>query len=513
LSLARQASSRLPTRRVSHRSINSSEQSNVHRILSASLVALTTATVLLSACESSSQPQVDFKLTGCPTGQQAVNGNIVLTFTAPVGATTVNNGDIVVTNAATGFEIPGTLSLSADGLTITFRPSDQLPFQTKLRVRVQNLLTADKSTPFPGVTLCEITTVPPPITQLLFVHLPGVTGASVRGGSMYVADSGYVIASTVPVFRRTVGGWEDIFETPYFSSGNDVAFVSRNHGFTAHQQARLVRGAILETTNAGQSFDTVFFLQNNSVNRLFFRRRGTTDQQPFGVVGGGSTGNARFLKYRPQTGAFESVGNFLNTSNVTDIDFPPADTTKGIAVSGGTLFSDGSLIPGRVWQTTNGGGSWSEVAGGVTNSIAVNWAGVAIRTAGDIFVTGGGGYILHGVPSGGGYTFTRILQNAVPNPDSTNFQALQYNDVQFAPDNQQLGWIVGAQLISGTGLPPRFQGLIFQTTDGGATWVRTGVIGADSFGAEFPRLLRIVAFSAKSVWLLGDGGTVLSFQP
>ena len=486
----------------------------MHRISSASLVALATATVLLSACESSSQPRLDFKLSGCPTGQQAVNGNIVLPFTQSVAGTTVNDGDIVVTNAATGLQIPGTLTLSADGKTITFRPSDQLPFQTKLRIRVQNLLTADKSTPLNDVILCEITTVPPPITQLLFKHLEGVTGAQVRGGSMYKADSGYVIASTVPVFRRIITGWEDIFENPYLSSGNDVAFVSRNHGFTAHQQARLVRGAILETVNAGQTFDTVFFLQNNSVNRLFFRQRGNTDTLPFGVAGGGSTGNARFLKYRPQTHTFESVGNFFTTSNVTDIDFPPADTTHGIATSGGTLFSDGSLIPGRVWQTTNAGVSWTEVAGGVTPNIAVNWAGVAIRAAGDIFVTGGSGYVLHGTPSGGGFTFTRILQNAVPNPDSTNFQALQYNDVEFAPDNQQLGWIVGAQLIPGViGEPPRFQGLIFQTTDGGNTWVRTGVIGADSFGAEFPRLLRIVVFSAKSVWLLGDGGTVLSYQP
>ena len=483
----------------------------MHRILSTSLVALA-ATVLLSACESSSQPQLDFQLTACPTGQQAVNGNIVLTFTEPVLLTTVNDGNIAVTNAGTGFQLPGTLSLSADGKTITFRPSDQLPFETKLRIRVQNLLTADRTTPFPAVKLCEITTVPPPITQLLFTQLPGVSGFTVRGGSMFVADSGYVIVATVPVFRRTILGWEDVFTSPFLSSGNDVSFLSRNHGFTAHQQARLVRGAILETFNAGQTFDTVFFLQNQSINRLFFRRRGNTDTLPFGVVGGGSTGNARFLKYRPQTHTFESVGNFATTSNVTDIDFPPNDTTKGIAVSGGTLFSDNTLIPGRVWQTTNAGVTWTEVAGGVTPNNAVNWAGVAIRAAGDIFVTGGGGYILHGTPSGGGYTFTRILQNAVPNPDSTNFQALQYNDVQFAPDDQQLGWIVGAQLIAGLGVP-RFQGLIFQTKDGGNTWVRTGVIGADSFGAEFPRLIRIVAFSSKSVWLLGDGGTVLSYQP
>ena len=485
----------------------------MRHLSSASLVALSIATLLVSACDDDpSNPAVNFTLTGCPTGLQQVNNNIALTFTQPVAPNTVTSGNVVVTSGVTGLELPGTLSLSPDGTTITYHPTEPLPFETQLRIRVQNLLSTNESAPL-AVTLCTVTTVPPPITQLFWNHLPGVSGSAIRGGSMYLTDSGYVIVSTVPVFRRTSGGWRVVFDEPYFSSGNDVAFVSANHGFTAHQDVRGFRGALLETKDGGVTFDTTFFIPRESINRLFFRRRGATDVAPFGVLGGGTTVNGRFLKYRPETGRIDSVSNFTNTANVTDIDFPPADSTNGIAVTGGTLFSDGSLTPGRVYQTTNGGGSWTEVAGGVANASAVNWSGVAKRANGTVFVTGGGGYVLRLTPSAGGYTVTRILQNVVSNPDTTNFQALQFTDVQFAPDNDNMGWIVGAQLISGVGEPPRFQGLIFATTDGGQNWTRQGVRGADAFGAEFPRLNRIVAFSSSSVWLLGDGGTVLTYKP
>jgi Big-like domain-containing protein len=486
---------------------------NVRHLSSASLVALAVATLFVAACDDDpSNPAVNFALTGCPSGPQPVNANITLNFTQPVASATVTAGNVVVTNAITGLEVPGTLALSTDGTTITFRPSSPLPFQTQLRIRVQNLLSTNRSAPI-SVTLCTITTVPPPITQLFWDKLPGVSGSAIRGGSMFRADSGYVIVSTVPVFRRTGGGWRVVFDEPYFASGNDVAFVSANHGFTAHQDARGFRGAVLETKDGAVTFDTIFFIPRESINRIVFRQRGATDVAPFGVLGGGTTVNGRFLKYRPETGRIDSVANFTNTANVTDIDFFGSDTTNGFAVTGGTLFSDGTFTPGRVYQTTNGGGSWAEVAGGVAPQSAVNWGGVARRSNGTVYVVGGGSYVLRLTPGPGGFTVTRILQNAVTNPDTTNFQALQFSDVEFAPDNDNIGWIVGAQLVSSQGEPPRFQGLVFGTTDGGNTWTRQGVRGAQAFGAEFPRLNRIVAFSSTKVWLLGDGGTVLNFNP
>jgi photosystem II stability/assembly factor-like uncharacterized protein len=100
-----------------------------------------------------------------------------------------------------------------------------------------------------------------------------------------------------------------------------------------------------------------------------------------------------------------------------------------------------------------------------------------------------------------------------PSPDGTNPNALLFTDVQFAPDNDLNGWAIGAVQIGIIGGVPRYQGLIYMTRDGGATWHRQGVRGADQFGAEFPRLNRLSVLSSTSVWIVGDGGTVLEYSP
>ena len=85
--------------------------------------------------------------------------------------------------------------------------------------------------------------------------------------------------------------------------------------------------------------------------------------------------------------------------------------------------------------------------------------------------------------------------------------------MEFAPDNDLKGWIVGARqtaIVSGIS---QFEGLIFQTTDGGVTWVRQGVRGAPNTGETFPRLNRISIFDQNHVWIVGDGGAVLQYQP
>jgi photosystem II stability/assembly factor-like uncharacterized protein len=97
--------------------------------------------------------------------------------------------------------------------------------------------------------------------------------------------------------------------------------------------------------------------------------------------------------------------------------------------------------------------------------------------------------------------------------DSARFQALIYTDVEFAPENDKVGWIIGARQTGVVNGVPKFEGLIFQTTDGGTTWVRQGVRGVANNGATFPRLNRISILDQNHVWIVGDGGTVLQYQP
>lgn len=485
----------------------------MHHLRSASLLLLA-GTVLgaLACADDAIRPSENFTLSGCPAGPLAVDAPITLNLSNPAAPNTVVPGNIVVSNAITGLEIPGTLALTNDNRTVVYTPSSNLPFDTPVRIRVQNLLSQNTSTPL-ELVVCETTTALPPITELWWNELPTVTAGRVLGGSMFEPDSGFIATNTVPVFRRVGDSWAVMFNQPYLNSSYDAEFPTLARGFASHLDLRAFVGIITESLDGGLTFNTVYTQPGEAFQRLYFRQRTATDEDYFGAVVGGSVLQTRFLKWHPQTSTFSSVAVFGNTAQGSDIDFMQADTARGVAVSNGIRFANGTFNPGRVWITSDGGASWSEVANTVANQYSLSYFGTAIRNNGEIYVTGGSGYVLRLTPSGGGYTVTRILEGRITNPDSTNFQALMYTDVQFAPDDQNVGWIVGAQLISELGTAPRYQGLIFETRDGGQTWTRQGVRDADAYGADFPRINRIVALSRSSVWLLGDGGLVLSYHP
>lgn len=487
----------------------------MHHVRFATVLVLACGALGSAACaDDTVHPSEAFTLVACPIPRLDVDAPIVLEFTAPAAPNTVVPGNVVVSNAVTGFEIPGTLALTNGNRTIVYTPSSDLPFDTPIRIRIQNLLSENSSTPF-VLTVCEALSELPPITQLFWDQLPTVTASRAVGGSMFDHDSGFVATSTVPIFRRVANAWAVVFAEPYLQSSFDAAFPTLARGFGSHLESRTFRGVITESLDGGLSFDTIYTQPNEAIYRLYFRQRSAGDVDYFGLAGAGAFGVARFLKWRPETHDFTTAAVFGNTLQVEDIDFTPRDTVNGAAISSGILFP-GGFVPGRVFVSENGGNGWREVAGLAADQRTVVYRGVAVRNNGEVFVTGGGGFARRLTPNGGGGFTVAPLPLNVVNPDSTDFLALQFNDVQFDPNNDQIGWIVGAQLVSLIGITPTFGGLIFETRDGGATWTRQGVRGADEFGASFPRLNRIVTFGGggrTTVWLLGDAGIVLRYNP
>lgn len=468
------------------------------------------AAAAFAACDNDpASPSIDFALQGCPTGDLAVNASIPLTFTQPVRPSTVSPANIVVTNATTGLEVPGSLSLGANGAQVSFTPTSPLPFGTVLAIRVQNILSAEGTTPL-AVIVCNVRTEAPPIAEVVWDRLESPTGTNLAGASLFAADSGWVASLAVPMYRRVGAGWEVRFNRPYFVRSYDVDFVSAMHGFGAHLDQRQARGVITQTRDGGLTFDTAFTRQGRDIRRLFFDS--TRSGALFGVAGGGSATSAMFVKYSPSTNTFAVTNEFGRTASVSDIDFAAKDTTIGFAVSSGAFFASTPPIiyPGRLYRTANGGASWAEVAGAQADTVSVIiYRGVAHRQNGDVWVTGGNGFV--GRFAGGVGPATRVNLGIVSR-DTSNFTALVYNDVQFAPDNDLLGWIVGAELTGIENGVPRYRGLIFRTTDGGATWVRQGVRDAEEYGALFPALVRLDVFSSADVWAVGDAGTVLSLR-
>jgi photosystem II stability/assembly factor-like uncharacterized protein len=476
------------------------------------LLAPFVALCAMAACDDDpTQPQVNFALT-CPTSPQSVNAPIALQFTQRVLPSSVTGANVIISSAATGLEIPGSLALDPGGEIVRFSSSSPLPFDQIVRVRVQNLLADSVRTPL-AVQVCEIRTTPAPISQLFWRALPSATGTNLFGVSVIGADSGYISSEAGPIFRREADNFRIVFDQPFFSTTFDVGFVNRLTGFSSHFDNRRGGSFITRTVNAGIAWDTLQFIPAfQSVNRLFFRSTGPGVNDVFGIAGGGSSSNALFLRYAPATRTFTTSATIDEiTANVEDISF--SGTSTGAAVTDGSRRFDGSLRPGRVYVTSNGGTTWSEVPNAVANETSQEYRGVARRANGEIWVTGGSGYVLRLTPSGSNYTVARVLQGAVQNPDSTDPRALVYTDVEFAPDNDLRGWIVGAQIVGTVGGVPRYQGLIFETTDGGATWTRQGVVGAPDFGASFPKLNRLSVRTSTTIWAVGDGGIVLEYRP
>jgi hypothetical protein len=448
-------------------------------------------------------------LAQCPVGLQSVNSPILLSFNQAVVPSTVTGANVVVTDATTGFEIPGSVAVAVNNAQqVVFTPSQTLPFDKVVRVRIQNLQAASGRGAL-TVTVCDVRTELPPIRELYWGALPNAGGNVIVGVSLVEPGYGYVVARSNRLFRYVDSSITALPLPSYYTTANDASFVTRDHGFASVTESRQRRSVVLETFDGGVTYDTIGFATAQVLNRTYFRPI-PSEAQPFGVVAGGQTFSpAYFMKYHPSTKTF-AVSSFSGTGGVSDLDFT-SDTISGAASTLGIVLGTRTIL-GTVFATTNGGSTWQEIAGATAPDSVVTYQGIAIRSNGEIYVTGGSGYVARLTPSGTGtYTVQRVILAGVSNPQPDNPYALIYNDVQFAPGNDQVGWIIGALQIGSIGGTPRYEGLIFMTRDGGQTWTRQGVSGAPNYGAEFPSLNRIDALSATTAWIVGDGGTVLRY--
>lgn len=472
------------------------------------------ALAALAACDDDpNSPQERLTLNACPTGAQDVNAPITLDFSVPLLASTVAPGNVVVTDAATGLEIPGSLGVDPGTPNrVRFTPSSPFRYSQEVRVRVQNLLSADTHVEVP-VTVCELTTEPPPITELFWRTLPNAGGLRLNGISLAAKDTGYALSQLGVLFARDSGGDFVVrYQRPYFSAGFDIDFVSRDHGFMTAQNFRTNQSLLLETTDAGVTFDSIGVIPGYIARRIAFRAVGTP-AQTFGLVGGGNTGTTLIYKWRPESGQLTQQLNSTSSGYPNDLSIATGDTSRAVAVTNGIRV--GTFVRyGRVYVSLDGGNTWTEVAGMQADDQTLTYFGAAMRSNGEVWVAGGNGYLARLTPTGPGtYTVARVSLPGLTSFNPADPFALLLTDIEFARDNDQIGWVIGAQQIGLENGQPRYQGVIYVTRDGGGSWTRQGVLGANNYGAEFPRLNRLSVLSSTAVWIAGDGGAVLSYQP
>lgn len=487
---------------------------------------LTAACVMLAlaACDDDpNEPTERLALVGCPTSAD-VNAPITLNFTVPLNTATVAPGAIVVSSASTGLEIPGSISLDpASNSRVIFTPSQPLRFAERVRVRVQNLRSAATNSSL-DVAVCEFTTQNPPITQLYWRALPNAGGNLLVGASLIGNDRGFVVSVSGILSQLTDTASQFVvrFQEPRFLAGFDVDFVSPTRGFATFSEFRRGRTVLAETNDGGARFDSVASVLFDNVSRIQFDTTSgrVGGNNPFNAMGGGGTYETSFYRYLPATRTFRSTFLEFDTSDpnasgqVQDLDIMAGDTSKVAAVTAG-IDSPPFQVRGWLWYTTDGGATWNQLRSTRAPDSVVTYWGTAVRPGGDTWITGENGFVGRVAnPFSGTGTVTRVNDPAIAavrSIDPRNTEALVYTDVQFAPDDPNKGWIVGAQLIGQANGVPRYQGVIFETTNGGQTWTRQGVLGAPNYGAEFPRLNRLEVRSSRSVWIVGDGGTVLRY--
>lgn len=465
---------------------------------------------VLAGCDKDpTQPTAALSLVGCPTGVLLVNAPINLTFTQDLLPAAVTSANVIVTDATTGFEIPGSVQLAgANKKQVVFTPSSPLPFDERVRVRVQNLLSADGNTSI-GVTVCELQTELPPIRELYWRSLPSASGTSLFGVSLVEPTFAYVLALTNTLFRyQDTTAATAIAFPPYYIGSSDVSFVSRTHGFVAVSQSRTRQSYVLETLDGGATFDSIGSVSVSGLNRVYFRAT-PTEAQPFGVAAGGqSFSPALFLKYHPASRSFTST-SYSGAGAVSDVDFA-TDTLKGAASTGGLRVGSRKVL-GAVFVSGDGGSNWTEVPEARAPDSVLTYRGIAVKSNGEIFVVGGNGYAARLTPNGNGTYAVKQVLMPVTNPDATNPQAFLLTDVEFANADNRIGWIIGGRQSGVVNGVPRYEGLIFMTRDGGTTWTRQGVSDAPNYGAEFPRLFRLDVLSPTAVWAVGDAGVVIRF--
>lgn len=111
--------------------------------------------------------------------------------------------------------------------------------------------------------------------------------------------------------------------------------------------------------------------------------------------------------------------------------------------------------------------------------------GVAFNSKGDIFIVGSKAHLLVSKDHGKTWTSTRLHER----PGSILFQDRDLYSIRFAPDGKT-GWITGED------------GIVFHTTDGGATWHRqkTGVTN---------NLFKVAAIDDQNAFVVGSDGIMI----
>lgn len=470
------------------------------------------AALVLAACKEPTAPQVPPLTVQLATGGPiSPQGSIQLVFNRPVSsATATDPANIVVTNTCTGLPVPGALRLGPAGTTVTFTPTQTIPFLTPLSVRVQGVLDSLQQAALPQPQIFNLTVEPPPVPDLTWGRLNSPTNDAIVGIAFPDRQHGYLGTTGGAIFRTTNGGqfFAAAYKNQYVNNtldlqafGADTLFMVANLATASNP---IPIGALFMSADSATTFDTLATFVQSPASLAVHRAPGgagyvaligaqASSSQPavyrYSTAGGITTSTGLASGWVMKQAAWDTTGQYALAAM---LDAPTRTTSGALAVSSDsgrsfTMATFATAVPALYGAAF--------IPGQGTTALVVGDSSYIAR-----FDAATGSYTELGAAAG-------IPQ---ANVDSVTGEVVlyQFRRVQFA--NAQVGWVVGNVLhrFPGTSIPDTYTGVILMTTDGGHTFVQQGVQGTGNNGQNFAPLERLAVLAPDFVVTGGREGFV-----
>ena len=411
--------------------------------------------------------------------------------------------NFVVINQCTGLRVPGALQL-INGTELIFSPSTQIGFLTPLSVRVQNILSASgapQTTPF----LFTVTTEAPPVTDVTWERLTSPTNNEGSGISFVTREFGFVSTTPGEVYATRTSG--RLFEARYkntnvINTRNVRALSADSVYMTASILAgnAFNTGALMESTDSGKTFTPIFTRNPASFFSLSLRKRPTA--APVALIVGGSP-NLTAWRVDLQNDSVFQYGGIANQFG-TGGDLSPG-ASAAVAVGFGLVTPTTAV--GVAHRSVNGGRTFSQVALPPNTPFLFGAGFVDDNT---VLLLGDTSTVLRmNVATG---AVTRLGAAAgIPQTDTSavdgSISVFTFTKADFAPEDRQQGFVVG-YVTRSFGSRNVQRGVILITRDGGQTFQRQAVQGADDNGLGFSPIRDVQVLARDFAAVTGDGGFI-----
>jgi photosystem II stability/assembly factor-like uncharacterized protein len=479
-------------------------------ILLRSVAAVGLATFSLSGCDKDPTAPAVVPVTPrlAIAGDTVIarQGSIRVLFANPVNRTTaLDPGNFTVINTCTGLPVAGSLRFSGD--TLVFTPSQALPFLTGLSVRIQGVLDQNNNAMAEPV-IFRLRTENPPVSDVSWESLTSPTNDFIAGVSFLDRDIGYISTITGGVYRTDNSGlsFQALFKVADITSTRDIRVVSKDTlymvGTPSFGGSTFSAAALFRSIDAGKTFQVVFSEDPSNMFSLSVRKR--VGAAPEMVIGGsrGSMAAWRYDQQKDSIARFGPVGGSV-FGNMADLSPDGAN-----AVLAGFQILGPSSALGVAYRSVDGGRSYVPITLPANTRLL---RGVGFINNTDAFLLGDTSTVLRVNTTTGAVTAlgaTNGIPQTQTDPATGTTIFYLFTRARFAPDDPNVGWIIGTAVRRVTGQPDVRRGIILITRDAGQTFTRQAVANAPENGLGFPELRDIFVLNKNFAVVVGDAGFI-----